>query len=93
MPAMTADYYGPRNVGANYGLLFTAFGVSGFFMPRHFAQIQDFRLGLLAAIDYRSNRLHRSRFSHFFFLPSDFSGPGRGHLWLLRARRTRKCVI
>lgn len=41
MPAMTADYYGPRNVGANYGLLFTAFGVSGFFMPRHFAQIVD----------------------------------------------------
>jgi OFA family oxalate/formate antiporter-like MFS transporter len=41
MPALTADYYGPKNVGANYGLVFTAFGVSGFFMPRHFAQIVD----------------------------------------------------
>lgn len=41
MPAMTADYYGPKHVGANYGLLFTAFGVSGFFMPRHFAAIVD----------------------------------------------------
>ena len=41
MPAMTADYYGPKNVGANYGLVFTAFGVSGFFVPRHFAGIVD----------------------------------------------------
>jgi OFA family oxalate/formate antiporter-like MFS transporter len=41
MPAMTADYYGPKHVGANYGLLFTAFGVSGFFVPRYFATIVD----------------------------------------------------
>jgi MFS family permease len=41
MPAVTADYYGPKNVGANYGLLFTAFGASGFFVPRYFAQLVD----------------------------------------------------
>jgi len=41
MPAVTADYYGPKNVGANYGLVFTAFGVSGFFVPRYFAEIVD----------------------------------------------------
>jgi OFA family oxalate/formate antiporter-like MFS transporter len=41
MPALTADYYGPKNVGANYGLVFTAFGVSGFLMPREFAKIVD----------------------------------------------------
>ncbi len=41
MPALTADYYGPKNVGANYGLVFTAFGVSGFFVPRYFATIVD----------------------------------------------------
>ena len=41
MPAVTADYYGPKNVGANYGLVFTAFGVSGFFMPRHLAGLVD----------------------------------------------------
>jgi OFA family oxalate/formate antiporter-like MFS transporter len=41
MPAVTADYYGPKNVGANYGLVFTAFGVSGFFVPRHFAGLVD----------------------------------------------------
>lgn len=41
MPAVTADYYGPKNVGANYGLVFTAFGASGFFVPRYFAGIVD----------------------------------------------------
>ncbi len=41
MPSATADYYGAKHVGANYGFLFTAFGVSGFFVPRYFAQIVD----------------------------------------------------
>lgn len=38
---------------------------------------QNFLFGLPAAIDCTSNRLHRSRFSHILFIPSDFSGPGR----------------
>jgi OFA family oxalate/formate antiporter-like MFS transporter len=29
MPAATADFYGMRNLGVNYGLVFTAFGVAG----------------------------------------------------------------
>jgi OFA family oxalate/formate antiporter-like MFS transporter len=29
MPSVTADYYGLKNLGVNYGLLFTAFGVAG----------------------------------------------------------------
>jgi OFA family oxalate/formate antiporter-like MFS transporter len=29
MPAATADFYGLRNLGVNYGLVFTAFGVAG----------------------------------------------------------------
>jgi OFA family oxalate/formate antiporter-like MFS transporter len=41
MPALTADYYGPKHVGANYGLVFTAFGASGFFVPRYFAGLVD----------------------------------------------------
>ena len=41
MPSFTADYYGPRNVGANYGLLFTAWGICGFVIPGYFAQIMD----------------------------------------------------
>jgi OFA family oxalate/formate antiporter-like MFS transporter len=29
MPAATADFYGLRNLGVNYGLVFTGFGVAG----------------------------------------------------------------
>ncbi|GAL07231.1 oxalate/formate antiporter [Photobacterium aphoticum] len=29
-PSITADYYGLKNYGANYGVLYTAWGVSGF---------------------------------------------------------------
>jgi MFS family permease len=41
MPSLTADYYGPKSVGANYGLVFTAFGVSGFLVPKYFAHLVD----------------------------------------------------
>ena len=41
MPAMTADYYGPKHMGANYGLVFTAFGISGFAVPKYFALLVD----------------------------------------------------
>ncbi|MCS7025382.1 MAG: OFA family MFS transporter [Bryobacteraceae bacterium] len=41
MPALTADYFGSKNVGANYGLLFTAWGICGFLIPGYFARIMD----------------------------------------------------
>jgi len=41
MPSLTADYYGPKNMGANYGLVFTAFGASGFLVPKYFAHLVD----------------------------------------------------
>ncbi len=41
MPSLTADYYGPKNVGANYGLLFSAWGLCGFLVPGYFAAIMD----------------------------------------------------
>jgi OFA family oxalate/formate antiporter-like MFS transporter len=41
MPSFTADYFGPKNLGANYGLLFTAWGLCGFFVPGYFAGILD----------------------------------------------------
>ncbi len=41
MPSLTADFYGPKNVGANYGLLFTAWGICGFVVPGYFAAIMD----------------------------------------------------
>ena len=33
MPALAADYYGPRHIGANYGILFSAWGAAGFVVP------------------------------------------------------------
>ena len=41
MPSFTADYFGPKHVGANYGLLFSAWGLCGFLVPGYFAGIMD----------------------------------------------------
>lgn len=41
MPSLTADFFGPRSVGANYGLLFSAWGLCGFLVPGYFAAIMD----------------------------------------------------
>jgi OFA family oxalate/formate antiporter-like MFS transporter len=32
-PAVTADFFGTKNVGVNYGLMFTAYGAGGLFGP------------------------------------------------------------
>jgi OFA family oxalate/formate antiporter-like MFS transporter len=32
-PAITADFYGTKNIGINYGFVFTAYGVGGLFGP------------------------------------------------------------
>lgn len=39
MPSFTADYYGSKNIGANYGIIFTAWGICGFTVPKYFAGI------------------------------------------------------
>jgi OFA family oxalate/formate antiporter-like MFS transporter len=41
MPALTADFYGSRNVGGNYGLMFSAYGLCGFVVPAYFEGILD----------------------------------------------------
>ena len=41
MPAFTADHHGAKEVGANYGTMFTAWGVCGFTLPKYFARIMD----------------------------------------------------
>jgi MFS family permease len=41
MPSFTADYFGAKNIGANYGFMFTAWGVCGFTVPKYFAAIMD----------------------------------------------------
>lgn len=40
-PAATADFYGVRNLGVNYGLVFTGFGVAGVIGPMLAARIRD----------------------------------------------------
>jgi OFA family oxalate/formate antiporter-like MFS transporter len=41
MPAATADFYGIRNLGVNYGLVFTAFGIAGVIGPLLGSAIND----------------------------------------------------
>lgn len=40
-PAATADFYGVGNLGVNYGLVFTAFGVAGVIGPMLAGRIRD----------------------------------------------------
>ncbi len=39
MPSVTADYFGSTHIGANYGILFSAWGAAGFLVPGYFASI------------------------------------------------------
>jgi OFA family oxalate/formate antiporter-like MFS transporter len=39
MPSFTADYFGAKNIGANYGIIFTAWGICGFTVPKYFGGI------------------------------------------------------
>lgn len=41
MPAFTADYFGPKNVGQVYGLMLTAWGVAGITGPLFIANIRE----------------------------------------------------
>ena len=41
MPSITADYFGTKSLGANYGYLFTAWGVAGVVRPVHDRRDQD----------------------------------------------------
>jgi OFA family oxalate/formate antiporter-like MFS transporter len=40
MPSYTADFFGPKNLGMNYGLVFIGWGL-GFFMTRLAGSIKD----------------------------------------------------
>jgi len=41
LPSLTADYFGTKNVGANYGIIFSAYGLAGYFVPDYFEAIKD----------------------------------------------------
>ncbi len=51
MPSLAAEYYGSKYIGANYGLLFTAWGAAGFTIPRYIAAIleENKKAGAVAA--------------------------------------------
>jgi OFA family oxalate/formate antiporter-like MFS transporter len=41
IPAATADYFGNKNVGANYGFVFTAYGIAGILGPQLAGYFKD----------------------------------------------------
>lgn len=55
MPAFTADYFGPKNLGFNYGLVFIGWGIA-FFVPQIAGYIKD-ATGSLDATFYLSGGL------------------------------------
>ena len=48
-PPITVDFFGSRNLGANYGLMFTAYGVGGIVGPILAGMVQDYGLSFLYA--------------------------------------------
>jgi OFA family oxalate/formate antiporter-like MFS transporter len=55
MPAITADYYGPKNLGLNYGLVFIGWGIA-FFVPQLAGYLYD-ATGSFAGAFYLSGGL------------------------------------
>jgi OFA family oxalate/formate antiporter-like MFS transporter len=55
MPAFTADYFGPKNLGFNYGLIFIGWGIA-FFVPQLGGYLTD-STGSLTATFYLSGTL------------------------------------
>jgi OFA family oxalate/formate antiporter-like MFS transporter len=47
MPAITADFFGSKNLGFNYGLVFIGWGIA-FFVPQFAGYIKD----LTGSLDY-----------------------------------------
>jgi OFA family oxalate/formate antiporter-like MFS transporter len=47
--ASTADFWGTKNAGINYGLLFTSWGVAGFFGPKIGGKLFDLNKNYEAA--------------------------------------------
>lgn len=44
-PSITAEAFGPKNLGMNYGVMFTAFGLAGFVGPRLAATAKELNHG------------------------------------------------
>lgn len=44
-PSITADMFGPKNLGMNYGIIFTAYGAAAFIGPRLAARMKELNSG------------------------------------------------
>lgn len=44
-PSITADMFGPKNLGMNYGIIFTAYGAAAFIGPRLAARFKELNNG------------------------------------------------
>lgn len=71
-PAVTADYFGTRNIGVNYGLLFTAYGAGGLLGPHLAASLMHDAGGIdyqvLDATDALATRLFQLGEYHTAFM-------------------------
>jgi len=48
-PAVTADFFGTKNIGANYGFVFMAYGVGGLLGPLFAARVKEATSGYTLA--------------------------------------------
>jgi OFA family oxalate/formate antiporter-like MFS transporter len=72
-PAITADYFGTKNIGANYGLMFSAYGAGGllgpWLAPRLIASSQDIPYETINASGQTIVKLFEAgSYSNSFFL-------------------------
>jgi OFA family oxalate/formate antiporter-like MFS transporter len=44
-PSITADMFGPKNLGMNYGIMFTAYGAAAYIGPRLAARVKELNNG------------------------------------------------
>ncbi|MDY0241129.1 MAG: OFA family MFS transporter [Rhodospirillaceae bacterium] len=44
-PSITADAFGPKNLGMNYGIIFIAYGIAGFIGPRLASRVKEMNNG------------------------------------------------
>lgn len=68
-PSITADYYGLKNYGGNYGILYTAWGVSGFIGPVLAAMAVDITGNYLIAYSICAVMLAAALFLSFITKP------------------------
>lgn len=76
MPAFTADFFGPKNLGFNYGCVYIGWGVA-FFIPQIAGYIKDATGGLDAAFALSGALLVAAAILSRFLRPPVMSGEGR----------------